>query len=291
VQAFERHATRLPWYQAKSAPHAASDGSAPAVQTSDNRAPAASSGAHAGSSSAAGNVCQASELAALQQIGAEYERARLPRVCRVQRYVLEGQGLPEYTEKARAAAGIQSPADVRERMLELNTWLGKWVHYIGSKGSETLPLTCPLFPLASPSTMPLCGNLAYLDWCTHGYVSAASLPNTNCVQCPVHACLVPSHARPSSSPACLPAHTLHERHRYPECADGDPSTKWWKPPADPKASQAADQELSQAADQKPTQLADRASAQEPAGPPAAGRDVAPGLSSAATAGVMGVETA
>jgi hypothetical protein len=66
-----------------------------------------------------------SELATLQHIGAEYEQARLARVCRIQRYVLEGQGLPDYTAQQRQRAGVMSLEDARERSLELNTWLRK----------------------------------------------------------------------------------------------------------------------------------------------------------------------
>lgn len=66
------------------------------------------------------------ELATLQRISDEYEKARLVRVCRVQRYALEiGGGLPKETERLRKVAGVVDQAHVRERMLELNTWLGK----------------------------------------------------------------------------------------------------------------------------------------------------------------------
>ncbi len=73
--------------------------------------------------STATSASNEAELAALQQIAADYEAARLTRVCRLMRFAAEGSGLTELAQALKQKAGVLDPAQLRERFFQVRVML------------------------------------------------------------------------------------------------------------------------------------------------------------------------
>lgn len=133
VEAFARHRASLPWSSVVHSATASSGGASSghlssgvsdATNTS-GRMDSAGGISLATSGSEGARASTADELATLGAITGEHDRARLARVCRVQRFAVEGSGLRDLSAQLSAAAGVVAPAQKFERWSEISKWLDK----------------------------------------------------------------------------------------------------------------------------------------------------------------------